>query len=123
MTEIKDTDVRLAQVIFFLWLAGVFSLPFFRIFDLDMQYLWGGTSQMGKSHLVFCLTSMVVPFAFNWIKFGRLMLFPKAQTDPNSKPESGAKEFNVFGDDKRTTLEIDETDPSEALAKLKRLKK
>lgn len=123
MTEVKDTDLRLAQVIFFLWLAGVFSLPFFRIFDLEMQYLWGGTSQMGKSHLVFSLTSMVVPIAFNWIKFGRLMLFPKAQTDRESKLESSAKETNVFSDDKRTTLEMDETDPSEALAKFKRLKK
>ena len=78
---------------------------------------------MGKSHLVFSLTSMVVPIAFNWIKFGRLMLFPKDQTDSKSKLESNAKEINVFSDDKRTTLEMDETEPGEALAKFKRLKK
>ena len=66
---------------------------------------------------------MAVPIAFNWIKFGKFMLFPKGSTERNSKHESSTKEINVFSDDKKASLEMDETDPSEALAKFKRLRK
>ena len=123
MTEFKDTDLRVAQVIFFLWLAGVCSFPAFLILDMEMKWLFGGTKNNVKNYLIFCMTSMAVPIAFNWIKFGKFMLFPKGSTERNSKHESSTKEINVFSDDKKASLEMDETDPSEALAKFKRLKK